>query len=378
MSGRVRWFRLDVPTLLLTAALLGFGFAMVWSTSYREGGEMLTGHFVRLGLSLPFLVLPLLVNPQALRRHAGAIYVAAVLLLLAVRFFGITRNGARRWIDFGVLAIQPSEFLKIALVIVLAAVLRDLERAQRGRGVVLALALVAPPSVLILMQPDLGTTMVLLPVVLGMLYAAGARRNHLLALVLSAAVLAPVGFFFLHDYQRARISSWWNQDDLGFEQRMGDGYHLHNSKIAVGTGGAFGQGLGNGPHNQLDYLPYRESDFIFPVVAEELGFVGGTVLIALFGALVARLFALAGGIRDGFGRLLLTGIACLFATHVGMNIGVTVGLVPTTGLNLPLISYGGSSLMASFLALGIALSAVLHHRRVFSEETRRDFVQRLV
>lgn len=372
---RIPWYRLDWVVVSLTAMLCGLGLLFIWSVTHGhpalEGS--LKSHGIRLVMSLPFLLLPLLITPRAWRRRAGPLYGTMILLLLAVRVIGVTRNQARRWIDIGgVFLLQPSEFMKPVLVLALARLLSSVQRARRSDHVMYAVLLTVVPAGLIVIQPDLGTALVLFPVTLTMLIAAGARRRHLVTLVLLAIAAMPVVYFTAAPYQRERITSWWNQDHLTTSQQRDSGYHLWNSKIAVGTGGVFGKGVGEGPHNRLDYLPFRHTDFVFSVIAEELGFLGASLVLLLYLGLVQRIYHLALSVREGFSRLAGVGMGTILLVHLVINVGVTIGMVPTTGLPLPLISFGGSSIMATFFSLGVALSVVMHRPRTFSEEARQE------
>ncbi|MGH7151702.1 MAG: FtsW/RodA/SpoVE family cell cycle protein [Planctomycetota bacterium] len=362
--------RVDRRILALAAGVSTFGLIFVASATANGADGSLQGHALRLGVAVLFGALCFLSPSRSLKRHAYLFYGVALLGLLAVLFVGRATNNARRWIDLpGGFKLQPSEFAKLGLLLALAKLACVRRRLETLEGLVVPVALALLPAGLVAVEPDLGTAIVFAPLLLGILYAGGARRSHL-ALLLALGLLAvPVGGrFAMRGYQRERIDAWWGQGRPSAEQKRGAGYHLFHSKVAVGAGGIAGQGIGAGTENRLDLLPERANDFVFAVVAEESGFLGGAALIGLYGALVLLLFGAATALREPFDRLLVTGVACLFGTHLFVNVGVAIGAVPTTGLTLPFVSYGGSSTVAAAGALGLALNALARREPELSED----------
>ncbi|MBL8863127.1 MAG: FtsW/RodA/SpoVE family cell cycle protein [Planctomycetes bacterium] len=376
----VRWSDLDWHVVALSALLLGVGLVLVATMSaadeaYGRADVRWGDHLKKLLVAAPAFVLGLAARPRWLRRNALAVWVLVVALLLAVFVVGDARNGARRWIDLGPFDLQPSELAKVAVILGLAAALDHLRlRSLREWGAPLALALV--PMALVVLQPDLGTALTLVPITLGLLYVAGASGRLILAFVGGALALGLFAWQFeigIRDYQLQRLDTWtrgWSAEDL-IAERNGAAFHAYHARVAIGNGGLGGEGLGRGVSNEVAWLPERDCDSIFAVVAEELGWIGVCGILALYGLLVLSLFQSASGLRDRFSRLVVTGVAILFAAHLVVHCGVNLGLLPLTGLTLPLFSTGGSSLLATFLALGLALGLASHRQPSLDAETFR-------
>jgi rod shape determining protein RodA len=306
------------------------------------------------------------------RRLAWPAYALAVLLLLGLPLFAPEINGARRWYPLPGFSIQPSEFAKLAVVLALASLLRFKDTARTFDGIVLPLIVVSVPAVLILRQPDLGSSLVFVPILLAMSYCAGAPARSLLVLCGFALVGAVVASFtMLHGYQRQRIDVWWEhwgwsdadtvRDPSVRARILGAGYQPWQALIAMGSGGALGFGIGRGPQNRYDFLPYRSEDYVFAVVGEEAGFVGCLGLLLVYAALVLGLLHTAFRSRERFGRLLCVGIAAWLGSQVLVHAAVCGWLVPATGLPMPFLSYGGSSLLT--VSVGVALCLNVGARR---------------
>jgi len=355
--------RTDWTMVLAACALVAIGIIFIWSASRRldeTGSLALTGFPRRQAL---WAVLGLMVMSAALvtpyrffAQFGYTLYVLALGGLVFVLLFGPEINYARRWITLGPLTLQPSEFAKVALVIALAKYLRYKESYRRWWGLLAPLALAAVPAALVAAEPDLGSAMIFVPLVFVLLYVAGARKKHLLlyaatpvALILTAWLL---GLPVLKSYQSDRLLAFL--DPEGHAQ--GAGYQLLQSLVAVGSGGLWGKGLGQGTQGQLGFLPNRRDDFIFASIAEEWGLIGAVAVLCLHVYLLVAGVAIARRTRDPFGRLLAVGVVALLATQVLINTGMTIRLGPVTGLPLPFVSRGGSSLLANFLALGILLN----------------------
>lgn len=364
-AGWVRWHEMGWHTLFVGLVLLGVGvlflaeMAAADEIQSRSGAILLEGHIQKLVVAAPCLVIGILARPSWLRRNAWLLYTSCLVLLVAVPFIGSERNNARRWIETPVFDIQPSEFAKLAIILVLARVLarnrlRDLDD---WFGPAL-LALI--PMGLVVLQPDLGTAITIVPVTLGMLYLAGAHGGILLLLI-GLGVGAGVGAYQyevgVQAYQLERIDTWVEsiEAEALIDGRQGPGFHAYHARMSVGQGGWRGQGLGRGIGNEAGILPERESDSVFAVIAGETGMVGATAVLLLYALLVVLLMLGAGEIRDRFTRLVVGGVAIYFAAHVGVHVCVNLGLLPMTGLTLPLISTGGSSLLVSLTALGLAV-----------------------
>lgn len=306
-----------------------------------------------------FLLLPHYVH---VLRASWTFYALTLVALLGLPFFAPEKNGARRWYALPGFSVQPSEFAKLAVVLVLAAWLRYRPRTQTRKGFAIALLAAAVPAVLIARQPDLGSALVFGPVVLAMCYTAGVPLRRILAVLAVAAVVAAVGSSFLHTYQAERIGVWWKHwswDEVALQHRAvqevlrNKGYQPWQALIALGGGGLTGFGIGNGPQNRYDFLPYRSEDYVFAVVGEETGWFGCAVVLLLVAGLVAGLLWLAARTRERFGRLVCVGVAVWIGVQSLVHAAVCGWLVPSTGLPMPLVSYGGSSTLATVLAIAV-------------------------
>jgi rod shape determining protein RodA len=369
---------LDPRIAALVLALTLFGILFILSaTAGREPDERGAGaglkQFRWLILSVVLVAGILAIPYRWLVEHAYLLYGFGIFALVAVLFLGKTKNGSTRWFHLGVMDLQPSEFIKIILVVTLARYVR-FRRSQRtfkGLGVPFVLTLM--PMALILRQPDLGTAMLLLPILFAMIYVAGARARHLaLIVVLGVAASVPVYHYGLKDYQRKRVDVYvdkilpWGEAPSQRELRR-EYYHANQAAIAVGSGGFFGKGLAS---DLRTHVPEPETDFIFTVIAERLGLFGVMILFGLQALLLLALTNLAVRTREPSGKLLVVGILALFGAQFLVNVGMTVGLAPITGLTLPFVSYGGSSLLSSMVAVGFALNVGMRPGFVLA---RRDF-----
>ncbi|WP_314825607.1 rod shape-determining protein RodA [Selenomonas noxia] len=298
---------------------------------------------------------------KILQRYGNHFYVFNLILLILVMLVGQTALGAQRWIALGPISIQPSEFSKLIMIIALAAML---EKRGGKINTITDLAPVAAyvgvPFLLVLKQPDLGTSLVFLAIFFGMVFVAGVRLRLLLGIFGAGLAALPVLWHFLKDYQKMRIMVFMdpNVDPLGA------GYHIIQSKIAIGSGMLFGKGLFGGTQSQLNFLPENHTDFIFSVVGEELGFVGCAILLLLYLVVLWRGIRIAQDASDMFGRLLAVGITSMIAFHVLINVGMTMGIMPVTGIPLPLMSYGVSSLTTNIMAIAILLNIQLRRQKL--------------
>ena len=356
------WLVLIIAALCL-AGLLFIGSATIDDAIFgaQQGRQSL---FVIVGLGVGFfVVLPHYVH---IMRASWFLYGVVVLALMGLPFFAPSINGARRWYAFPGFSIQPSEFAKIAVVLALAALLRFKSRAKTFEGLIVPMLIAAVPALLILKQPDLGSSLVFAPVLLAMCYAAGASaRSIMILLGISAGVMVFAYFYLLHDYQVVRVEMWghhWSWDDSNLrthevrEMIRGKGFQPWQALIAMGSGGWSGHGLGLGPQNRYDFLPYRSEDYLFAVVGEESGFLGCLLILGLIAALVIGLINIAGRTRERFGKLVCVGVAAWLGSQSLFHVAVCGWLIPSTGLPLPLLSYGGSSTLAMLLALAICIN----------------------
>jgi rod shape determining protein RodA len=339
--------------------------------AYRAVGPQTVRQAVYLLTGLGLMLLVLRPAYQKIGRFAYPLYGVTLLLLTMLvvdrllEHFGLPGlpwvpvvRKTRRWIELGLFRVQPSEFMKLALILALARYLRFRSSYRRWRGLVAPFLLTIGPMVLILFQPDLGTLLMLLPVLFAMLFVAGARLRHLLAVVVLGCALMPLFYFYgMRDYQRARIQVLFKQNTADEAWQMDQGYQLRQSKIALGTGGLTGTGYGAGVFVQYDgLLPEEHNDFIFAIIGHQWGLVGDLLVILAYGVIVLVGLEVATVTNDPFGRLLAVGVIVMIVVQALLNICMTIGLAPITGMTLPLVSAGGSSLWANFLALGLLVN----------------------
>ena len=364
----------DWLAILLAAGLLGTGLTFIYSASWRGEETGIVGAWfskqiwwaaIGAGVALALMA----VDYRFWIRQAWWVYLVSLVLLVLVLVIGVKVYGAYRWLNVFGIPVQPSEFAKVAMVLVLARVLASPVLRVRSFGaVVLALLLMALPFGLILVEPDLGTAMVLVPTAVFMLFAAGGALRYLIGLGLLgmggiAFGLSPLAKHVLSDYQAERIQTFLDPS----RDPLGSGWNALQSAIAVGSGGLSGKGFLNGTQSALGFLPRTVSptDFIFPVIAEETGFIGASLLLLAFAALLSCYIRTAWTAKDPAGSLLATGIASLLFCHVFVNIGMTIGLLPITGLPLPLVSSGGSFMVSTLAGFGLVQS--VHVRRMRRE-----------
>jgi rod shape determining protein RodA len=294
---------------------------------------------------------------------AWFLWIAGVIALAVLLAKGRYIRGARHWFSLGVITVQPAEFCKIACVLTVSRVLMFTRNIQSWRGLALPMLLTAVPCALIVVQPDLGSTLLFIPALFAMLYTAGARKLHLAILLLvMVAGAVPAWKWGLKDYQKNRILSFMFPDKVSPDLSM----HQQNSIKACSAGGWIGRGLGEGGSSVVFYVPERHTDFVYSIIAEELGFVGSTFVVLILAVYFARSFRIAHLSREPFGRLVVVGLTALFATQTCINIGMTLGVAPITGVTLPFLSYGGSSLLTCSVATGIILNVAARWQPGFS------------
>lgn len=311
-------------------------------------------------LAATLLILIVNISYQKFIDISYALYLINVIFLALVLIMGSERLGAQRWFAVGGFAFQPSEFIKISFILVLANII-GAKRAdlKYARSLILPLIALALPFALVLVQPDLGTALLLLPIFFVMMYVGGARIKHLVILVLSGLATTPFFWHALRDYQKQRLLVFLNPN----VDPLGAGYTIIQSKIAVGSGGLIGKGWLAGTQNQLNFLPERHTDFIFSVVGEEWGLLGSLVLILLFFLVAKRSLDIAGLTNDIYGKLVAVGIITLLTLQVVINIAMTIGFMPVVGIPLPFVSYGGSSMLTSFIAIALLLNIGMRRSR---------------
>lgn len=348
---------LDGILLLLVLALLGVSLAVVASASGQSPARI-SGHLVNMTLALAVMLVIANVPPHILARIGPPLYVAGVVLLLAVALFGEVRNGSRRWLDLGVVAFQPSELLKIGLPLMLAWYFQRHEAVLRAKHYWFGALLLLVPFLFILRQPDLGTALMIGVSGFYLLYFAGLSWKVIGGGALLGSASLPLVWSLMHDYQRRRVMTLLDPA----ADPLGAGYHTIQSTIAIGSGGFFGKGWMRGTQSQLDFIPERTTDFVFAVFGEEFGYLGALLLIALYLAIVARGLVLAARAPTLFGRVMAGTISLNLFTYVFVNIGMVSGILPVVGVPLPLMSYGGTAMVTLLLGMGILMSVATHRR----------------
>jgi rod shape determining protein RodA len=317
------------------------------------------GIFAIVNVLLIFLLLHF--DYLSLQRMGNTLYIINLVMLLAVMFIGHSALGAQRWIQIGPISLQPSEFSKLIMIISLANVLdKRWGKLNTRREIVPVFLYVGIPFLLVLKQPDLGTSLVFIAILFGMIFIAGISMRHLAIMFCGGIAAMPVFWHFLKDYQKMRLTVFLDPT----VDPLGSGYHIIQSKIAIGSGMLFGKGLFGGTQSQLNFLPENHTDFIFAVIGEELGFIGAVAVLLLYFLLLYRSIKIAGGARDNFGTLLATGITAMLTFHVLVNVGMTAGIMPVTGIPLPLMSYGVSSLTTNMTSIGILLNIYMRRQKI--------------
>ena len=352
----------DWALFLITLLIALIGIAMIYSASqYRS--QFLSPfkltyplrQLIWMGAGLVALVAVTMVNYQTATKYAYLLYFFNLILLILVLEFGRVAGGAQRWFNLGIFSFQPSELAKIVIILSLARYLKDKEEeVKRAKGLVISFCLVLFPLILILSQPHLGTAFLLLPILFVMLYVAGAKGRHLLVIILiGLLVIAPLGYhFLLKDYQKERLTVFLNPN----LDPLGAAYSQNQSNIAIGSGGFWGKGWLRGTQTQLHFLTTQYTDFIFSVVGEEWGFLGASILLSLYAALLWRGMRVAIQAKDRTGALIAVGLCAMIALEILINVGMTMGIMPVSGLPLPLLTYGGSSLLTTMLSVGLLLN----------------------
>lgn len=343
--------------LICTIILLAIGLVALFSATQNSDYEEFKKQIMWIGISIPVIVVVILVDYEILAKISPVIYGLSLISLVAV-LFTEPINGATSWFNIGPFSFQPAEFAKIAVVLFMANVMVKLQ--QKGRDEInrfcklgIILATVAVPTLLIIKQPDYGTALAFLVALIFMLYVAGINKKYIITAVLLVVILVPLAYFFiLPDHAKARIDVYLNPN---LDPR-GDGYNIIQSKLAIGAGQIFGMGLFKGNQTQLGYLYPKTTDFIFAVISEEMGFVVAGAIIVLYVILITKSIQVAKTAKDDLGSYIATGIVGIFFFHMLENIGMTMGLLPITGIPLPFVSYGGSSMLTNLTLIAILLN----------------------
>jgi rod shape determining protein RodA len=368
-------WQVDWVLVIGVLALSAIGSLLIWSATYNrtaltDGNQhaFLLRHALNFAIGLVLAVLAAVTDHRRVRILAPVLYAASVvgLILVLVPGVGAVINGSRSWIQLPWMSVQPSEFAKLAVIVGMALLIAEKgetnHREARTIDIAQAIAVAAIPVLLVMLQPDLGTVMVLGSIVFGIVAVSGVPKRWMLGIVTAATVIAALAIQFnvLKKYQLARFTAF--ADPASDPQ--GIGYNVNQARIAIGNGGVFGQGLFHGSQTQNAFVPEQHTDFVFTVAGEELGLIGAGAIICLFVLILWRGLRIAVNARDAFGRLIATGVVCWFAFQAFENIGMTLGIMPVTGLPLPFVSYGGSSMFAGLLAVGLLQNIHLRSHQV--------------
>ncbi|MEQ8950977.1 rod shape-determining protein RodA [Parvibaculum sp.] len=344
--------------LLLLALIASIGFAMLYSVAEGSFTPWAFRQAARFGVGVCIMISVAMVDLRLWMRLAYPLYGVALAMLVAVEVIGFVGMGAQRWLDLGFISIQPSEVMKVTLILALARYFHGLtlEEVSRLRNLLVPLALVGVPVGLVVLQPDLGTAILLIATGGVLFFSAGLRWRYFI--FAGAAVLAaiPVIWSRLHDYQRNRVFTFLDPE----RDPLGTGYHILQSKIALGSGGIFGKGFMEGTQSQLNFLPEKHTDFIFTMLGEELGLVGGIVLLTLYFIVLMFSLNVALQCRNQFGRLVAIGVSMTFFFYVFINTAMVMGLLPVVGVPFPLVSYGGTAMLSLMFAFGLLMSVYIH------------------
>ena len=356
-AGLLSGLHLDLPLLTGLVLLCGYGLIILYSAG-DQSPALLQRQLLRLALGFGMLVVLAQIPPVHLRRWSPWLFGAGVLMLIAVLGLGQIGKGAQRWLDLGLFRFQPSELLKLAVPMMVAWYLAEKRLPPSPRRILTAGVLTLIPVLLIAKQPDLGTALLVASAGVFALFLAGIGWRLMAGLGALVAALAPLAWYLMRDYQRQRVLTFLNPEN----DPLGTGYHIIQSKIAIGSGGLYGKGWLHGTQSHLEFLPERSTDFIFAVLAEELGLTGILLLLALYLFIILRGLHIAVQAQDTYGRLLGGSLALVFFVYLIVNAGMVTGMLPVVGVPLPLVSYGGTSLVTIMAGFGILMSIHTHRK----------------
>ncbi|MBE9532765.1 MAG: rod shape-determining protein RodA [Proteobacteria bacterium] len=360
LTAGLRVIHLDALLLLGLLTLLSVGLMVLYSAG-GQNSDLLIRQLVRMATAFFVLFVLAQIHPDRMRDAAYWVYASGLILLVAVLAFGHEGKGAQRWLDLGFFRFQPSELMKLAVPLLVATYLAERPLAPTASRLIVALIMVIVPSLLIAKQPDLGTSLLIASSGLIVIFLSGISWRIIIAFITLCASALPVLWYVMHDYQKQRVLTFLNPES----DPLGSGYHIIQSKIAIGSGGLYGRGWLEGTQSQLAFLPERSTDFIFAVIAEEFGLLGVGLLLVGYLLIAGRGLVIASQAQTSFARLLAGSISITFLVYVFVNVGMVTGLLPVVGVPLPLVSYGGTSMVTLLAGFGILMS-IHTHRRMMS------------
>ena len=356
-GGLFRKVHLDLPLLAGLLLLSGIGFVILYSAGGQKV-DVLIRQATRLGVAYGTMLCLAQIHPRHLQRHSPLLFVIGIGFLLAVLITGEVGKGAQRWLNLGFFRFQPSEMIKISTPMIIAWFLAEHRLPPSFNIIAASCLLIGIPTLLIAKQPDLGTSLLVASSGIAVIFVSGLSWQFLISSLIVCASLTPVLWHFMREYQRARVLTFLNPE----EDPLGKGYHIIQSKIAIGSGGLHGKGWLNGTQAHLEFLPERSTDFIFAVFAEEFGLLGCLGLLVIYLLIVGRCFYISVQAQDSYTRLLAGSLSITFFVYVFVNIGMVIGVLPVVGVPLPLVSYGGTSMVTLLAGFGILMSIHTHKR----------------
>ena len=353
MTIREKLYNISFSYVMFIVILAAIGIVMLYSAANGNWSPSAINQLIRFGMGFAVMIVLALTDIKLLLRYAYIFYFITLILLVVVEVAGHTGMGATRWINLGFIKLQPSEFMKIAMVLVLARYFHtsSLQSIESVRGIIPPLLMAIFPAFLIVLQPDLGTALMLIFTTAAMFFAVGVQIWKFVVVFIGGLVTIPFAWHFLHDYQQNRVLTFLNPE----RDPLGAGYHIIQSKIALGSGGVFGKGFLKGSQSHLNFLPEKHTDFIFTMLSEEFGLVGAVLVVILNILILAYSYSFALKSTSYFGKLLAIGLATNYFMYVFINIAMVLGLLPVVGIPLPLISYGGTVMLSIMASFGIIL-----------------------
>lgn len=353
MTIREKLYNISFSYVMFIVILAAIGIVMLYSAANDNWSPWAINQLIRFGMGFAVMIVLALTDIKLLLRYAYIFYFITLILLVVVEVAGHTGMGATRWINLGFIKLQPSEFMKIAMVLVLARYFHtsSLQSIESVRGIIPPLLMAIFPAFLIVLQPDLGTALMLIFTTAAMFFAVGVQIWKFVVVFIGGLVTIPFAWHFLHDYQQNRVLTFLNPE----RDPLGAGYHIIQSKIALGSGGVFGKGFLKGSQSHLNFLPEKHTDFIFTMLSEEFGLVGAVLVVILNILILAYSYSFALKSTSYFGKLLAIGLATNYFMYVFINIAMVLGLLPVVGIPLPLISYGGTVMLSIMASFGIIL-----------------------
>ena len=353
MTIREKLYNISFSYVMFIVILAAIGIVMLYSAANGNWSPWAINQLIRFGMGFAVMIVLALTDIKLLLRYAYIFYFITLILLVVVEVAGHTGMGATRWINLGFIKLQPSEFMKIAMVLVLARYFHtsSLQSIESVRGIIPPLLMAIFPAFLIVLQPDLGTALMLIFTTAAMFFAVGVQIWKFVVVFIGGLVTIPFAWHFLHDYQQNRVLTFLNPE----RDPLGAGYHIIKSKIALGSGGVFGKGFLKGSQSHLNFLPEKHTDFIFTMLSEEFGLVGAVLVVILNILILAYSYSFALKSTSYFGKLLAIGLATNYFMYVFINIAMVLGLLPVVGIPLPLISYGGTVMLSIMASFGIIL-----------------------